>query len=123
MTKQRIALAKSIIAFRGPFSAEDLYSKVESQGIDLVTVYRCLSAFTDLEILSTVNFEDGTQRYEYLCSSDKGHHHHIICKKCKKVDPINFCVVQGQEQLVEQMGYANVSHKLEFFGICKKCAN
>ncbi|NCN42661.1 transcriptional repressor [bacterium] len=115
-------MATSIIGFSGPFSAEDLHLKVKDKGIDLVTVYRSLSTFTELGLLTTVNFQDGTLRYEYSCTSEQGHHHHIICQKCKKVDPVDFCLVQDQEELIAQMGYSNITHKLEFFGLCDQCS-
>ena len=60
-----------------------------------MTVYRSLSAFTDLNILTTVDFKDGPTRYEYLSLNEVGHHHHIICEKCKKVTPVKFCIVEG----------------------------
>ncbi len=32
------------------------------------------------------------------------------------------CVAKSQEKIIEQMGYSSVSHKLEFFGVCKQCS-
>lgn len=122
ITNQRKALASTIIKFERPFTAEELHSKVRAKGIDLVTVYRSLASFAEFQIVSTVDFQDGTQRYEYKCSGEKGHHHHIICRKCKKADPVDFCAVEGQEKFIERLGYSNVSHKLEFFGLCKVCS-
>lgn len=122
ITKQRKTMADSIIKFGLPFSAEDLHGKVKKQGIDLVTVYRSLSAFTELNILTTVDFQEGALRYEYLHSKEQGHHHHIICTQCKKIQSLHVCTVSGQEKELEKMGYSNVSHKLEFFGLCKKCS-
>jgi len=121
ITSQRKSMAREIIRFKGPFSAEQLHSKVQDEGVDLVTIYRSLSTFMELELLVSVDFQDGTLRYEYGSEKGEGHHHHIICKKCKKFEPLDFCVVQGQEQIIEKMGYSNVTHKLEFFGLCERC--
>ena len=123
ITTQRKDLAQSIVQLGRPFNAEELHSKVKNKGIDLVTVCRSLTTFTDLELLTTVDFNDGTVRYEYLSSHHKDHHHHhVICKKCKKVEPVNFCAVKEQEKLIQKMGYTNISHKLEFFCLCQKCS-
>jgi Fur family ferric uptake transcriptional regulator len=116
-------MAEIIIKFSCPFSAEDLHNKVKERGIDLVTVYRSLSAFTDLKILNTVDFQDGTLRYEYLHSEEDDHHHHVICTNCRKIEPLRFCAMTRQEKIVEKMGYKDITHKLEFFGLCKKCAH
>lgn len=121
ITSQRKFLVQAIIKSGGPFSAEELHSKVKSSGIDLVTVYRSLTAFTDLKILTTVDFHDGVQRYEYICSEEGDHHHHIICKQCRDVKPISSCIVEKQEKMIKKMGYTDISHKLEFFGLCEKC--
>lgn len=122
ITKQRKLMAEHILRFDLPFSAEELHSQIKRKGVDLVTVYRSLSAFTDLKILTTVDFQDGTLRYEYLPPEEKGHHHHIICTQCRKVEPLNSCMLKKQEKFIEQMGYTNITHKLEFFGLCESCS-
>lgn len=120
ITEQRKALIKSILNFKSPFTAEEVHSKLKLKGIDLTTVYRSLSSFVDVDLLRTVDFADGTLRYEYAAHEDE-HHHHVICKKCQKVEAVEVCDVQIQEELVEKLGYTNISHRLEFFGICKQC--
>lgn len=121
ITEQRKTLVRAIIKFQSPFSAEDLFGVLKKKNIDLATVYRSLTTFSDLGLLSTVDLSDGILRYEYI-SKEGHHHHHVVCTECKMIEPVNFCVVQGQEKIIEQMGYSDVSHKLEFFGLCKKCA-
>jgi Fur family ferric uptake transcriptional regulator len=110
-----------------PFSAgeifQDLCKKHRNENFDQVTVYRSLAAFQELGILGLCEFGDGTLRYEYRSIDGHSHHHHIICNECKRVEPIDFCVISGQEQLIEKLGFSNISHKLEFFGVCKKCAS
>lgn len=120
VTAQRRRLAKEIIGFHGPFSPDQLYAQLEDLKVDATTIYRSLATFVDLGLLRTVDFADGQVRYEYV-SSHKPHHHHVICTTCKKVEAVHFCVVAGQEQVIEQMGYVNVSHRLEFFGTCLPC--
>lgn len=120
ITEQRKALIKSILSFKTPFTAEEVHSKLKLTGVDLTTVYRSLSSFVEIDLLRTVDFSDGTLRYEYIAHEDE-HHHHVICRKCQKVEAVEICDVQVQENLVEKLGYTNISHRLEFFGICKQC--
>lgn len=120
VTAQRKRLAHEIIGFDVPFTADQLYDLLDDLKVDPTTIYRSLATFTELGLIQTVDFADGLVRYEYV-PSHKPHHHHIICTACKKVDAVHFCVVEGQEQIIERMGYADVSHRLEFFGLCQQC--
>ena len=122
ITLQRRALLKEIIKFQGPFSADDLLGKLKKTPMDLATIYRSLTAFKELGLLSTVDFSDGTLRYQYIPEKEHRHYHHVVCTDCRSVQPIKSCIVHKQEELIEQMGYRDVSHRLEFFGLCKKCA-
>ena len=49
------------------------------------------------------------------------HHHHIICRTCRSVETLDFCVADGLERMARKLGYANVTHTLEVFGICVEC--
>lgn len=121
LTKQRKAIVQGILKFGSPFTADELYLKLKKEHIDLVTIYRSLTSFTQMGILSTVDISDGTLRYEY--GAGKGHHHHhVVCVECKSIEPIQACTVRRQEKQIEKMGYTKVYHKLEFFGLCKSCA-
>tara|TARA_B100000749_G_scaffold280887_2_gene279976 strand:- start:37410 stop:37856 length:447 start_codon:yes stop_codon:yes gene_type:complete len=122
ITEQRKSIIEAIIKYPGPFSADELLSSIRKEQIDLVTIYRSLAKFTQLNLLRSVDLSDGTMRYEFLPEQEH-HHHHIICKNCKSIEPINLCSVKKHEKQIAKMGYSNVSHKLEFFGICKKCAS
>jgi Fur family ferric uptake transcriptional regulator len=122
VTSQRTALVKALVQQAGPFTADELHQQVVRQGIDLVTVYRSLSTFADLEIIHPVDFNDGTQRFEYSGSDPLDHHHHhIVCKSCKKAEPVEICGLKKHEQALEQRGFSNISHRLEFFGLCREC--
>jgi Fe2+ or Zn2+ uptake regulation protein len=37
------------------------------------------------------------------------------------VETLDLCVADGLERMARQMGYSNVTHILEIFGICPKC--
>ena len=58
-------------------------------------------------------------RYEF--NHGDHHHHHLICRICQKVETLDLCVVDALERLVKQRGYAEITHQLEFFGICPDC--
>lgn len=120
ITRQKKALARAILQFKKPFSSEELCTKFENSGIDASTIYRSIASFLDLSLLGTVDFSDGTKRYEYLPKCGH-HHHHVVCTECKSVEAIDICGVQEEEKKIAKMGYTNIFHKLEFFGLCRSC--
>lgn len=121
ITEQRKALLTVLTSEHGPFTALELHSKVESLGCDPVTVYRCLATLEEADLVRRCDFGDGTYRYEF--NTGEHHHHHVICRVCSSVKTIEGCFAGRLERLVKEMGYSNVSHTLEIFGTCQRCAN
>ncbi len=119
LTQPRILILKALIADHGPFSVDEVRSIAGSRDLDRVTVYRCLTAFEEVGLVRRCEFGDSTSRYEY--SSGEHHHHHVICKQCRKMETVDECIPKALINVVRSMGYENVSHSLEFFGVCKKC--
>lgn len=122
LTEQRKKLINSILRFKSPFSASEVFDDLAETGIDLTTIYRSLSSFSEIGILESLDFLDGNLRYEYI-SSENTHHHHIVCTECRSVKKVDVCISAKQQKLVDQLGYKNVFHKLEFFGICSSCSS
>jgi Fur family ferric uptake transcriptional regulator len=80
-----------------------------------------MTAFLEQGLVMPCDFGDGLTRYEWN-HQHHAHHHHIICQRCRKVEELEHCVVQELENLVSKRGYQQVSHRLEFYGICQDCA-
>ena len=119
-TQPRLTLIEAIVNFPAPFSADELHQSVRRSGLDLVTVYRTLSTFTELELLQKIDLGDGLQRYE-LRSDDGSHHHHFVCNLCHRIEPLDACEIASQERKLKDLGYGELTHRLEFFGICPDC--
>lgn len=119
LTQPRIAILKALIADHGPFSVDEVRSLAGSKDLDRVTVYRCLTAFEEIGLVRRCEFGDSTSRYEY--SGGEHHHHHVVCKRCRKTENVEECIPKALVNSIRSMGYADVSHSLEFFGVCKKC--
>jgi Fur family transcriptional regulator, ferric uptake regulator len=121
ITEPRKAMLKILIEEHGPFTMEELYGRLKKGVCDLVTVYRSLAALEEAGLVRRCEFGDGSSRYEFRDSDDDHHHHHIICRKCRKVETLDLCLVDSLERLIREKGYNNVSHTLEFFGVCAQC--
>lgn len=121
ITRPRKSILQALIRRKGPAPIEEIHRQMDAGLCDLATVYRCLAAFERLGLVRRCYFNDGTSLFEINLGHE--HHHHIICTSCQKVELLDFCVVEGLERLVRDRGYTNVSHMLEFFGVCSECTD
>ena len=122
VTEPRIAVLKVFLESHGPFSAEEVYTKVTRKACDLATIYRTLTSLEKAQVVRRCDFGDGTLRFEIADKSDPHHHHHIICKICKQIEVLDDCELDNLDQFAQKRGFTQVTHSLEFFGICKKCS-
>jgi len=125
LTRARQVILETIFLQKGPFSANDLNTRLGKRSrkgtADVVTIYRNLSVFEEIGIISRCDFSDSEVMYEVLVG-DQAHHHHIVCRVCHHVESLDFCIIEAQEQALKQLGYHELNHRLEFSGICPKCA-
>lgn len=125
LTKARLSLLKTLYRQPSPFTTEEIFLSVKqaskSTKIDLVTVYRSLTTFEEVGLLTRIDLGDGRVRYEATDASG-AHHHHFICRACGKIEPLHDCEIRQQEKALSQSGYSQLSHRLEFFGLCPDCS-
>ena len=83
LTHQRMEIFREIASSDGHPSVEEIYNKLKSklQMISLDTVYRTLSSFENIGIISKVSVSDNKGRFD----SNLIPHHHLICTKCKVI--------------------------------------
>lgn len=118
VTDARREILELLTHEHGPFTAEEIHSRIP-EGTDVVTVYRSLATLEEFNLVRRCDFGDGAYRYEF--NTGEHHHHHIICRLCRSVTTIDICVADSLERLARDLGYANVTHTLEIFGVCKDC--
>ena len=114
---------KNILAFllknHGPFSMEEIHDGLGKKACDLATVYRCIVQFENSDLVERRYLGDEILRYEYKDTDH--HHHHIVCRICKSVTEMKYCFISEIEQMIRDKGYSDITHSLEFFGVCAKC--
>jgi Fur family ferric uptake transcriptional regulator len=73
-------------------------------------------------MVARFDFGDGVARYELAGTEEEGHHHHLVCTQCSRVVELTECLpVRMQQEIAERHGFSEVTHRLEFFGICDRC--
>ena len=119
VTGARKAVLELLVAEHGPFTTEEIHARLAEGECDLVTVYRTVASLEEIDVVRRCDFGDGVYRYEFNHADH--HHHHIICRQCRSVAVLDVCVADALERMARQLGYTQVTHALEVFGICPAC--
>ena len=120
-TRQRRAVATCLQQVDDFRSAQEIHDLLKRRGenVGLSTVYRTLQTLADSAEVDVLRAEDGETRYR-RCSAS--HHHHLVCRTCgRTVEVEGPTVEQWATSVAAQHGFADVSHTLEIFGLCRSC--
>ncbi len=102
-------------------SAESIYKTLLNGGeeIGLATVYRVLTQFEAAGLVERHHFESGQAVFEL---NEKGHHDHIVCVSCGKVEEFFDELIEArQREVAASKGYEVTDHSLTLYGLCPKC--
>lgn len=122
-TRQREIILDEFLRAGSHLSTEDLYLKLRRKNptIGYATVYRTLKLFAECGIAAECHFSNRETRYE--ASSGAEHHDHLICTECGAIIEFEDSrIEQLQEKVAQEHSFRIVSHRLELFGLCAKCA-
>jgi len=126
ITRQRERILECLLSTHQPQTAETILAKLkkakDAGACDLVTVYRTLHQFEKINLVQKSFFSDNSAQYCLNDLEDHEHHHHFLCRKCHKITEIDLCVIENQTKILEKKGFRDISHRLEFFGLCPQCA-
>ena len=103
-------------------TANELYGIVRNKypSVGYATIYRTLKLFCECGLCREFKLDDGTTRYEHLYKHK--HHDHLICTKCGRfVEVVDSDIERLQEKLFKQYDFYPQRHRMELYGICKKC--
>jgi Fur family transcriptional regulator, ferric uptake regulator len=122
VTGPRRAILELLSQQKHPVSIRRIHELMSDSSCDLATVYRSMKMLDRLGMVRRFDFGDAVARYELNRHADGGHHHHLICTDCAKVVEIQECFPSElEEKIAAGNGFASITHRLEFFGICPKC--
>jgi Fur family peroxide stress response transcriptional regulator len=120
VTPQRMEVFLEIIEAADHPSAEQVFERVRTRlpTISLDTVYRTLSTFDRLGLISKVYFVDDRTRFD----PNTTHHHHLVCTICKNVMDFQWPELDNAHLPSESEGWGEPSTKLlQIMGTCSKC--
>ena len=102
-------------------SAEDIYQSLRDEGeeVGLATVYRVLTQFEAAGLVTRHHFEGGQAVFEL---NREGHHDHIVCVICGKVEEFFDDVIESQQiKVADSKGFTITDHSLTLYGKCPEC--
>ena len=121
LTPQRLMILSAIHSSDHHISAEEIYTQVCARypNVNISTVYRTLELLKELGLVTETDLGGGKFRYH---SVEKGHHHHLICRKCGRIFELDEAVLNPVEgTILRKYGFkADLSH-LAVFGNCVQC--
>src|SRR5262245_31915246 len=90
ITGSRRRVLDAILAQPAHFTVDDVMRSAPRVG--RATVFRTIKLLVDLNLLCRVLLEDATLHYRL---STRGHHHHLVCIECGRVEDFTNCDVQA----------------------------
>ena len=121
-TGQREKILEIFLANMKHVSADELHAIIRKSDpqIGFSTVYRTLRLLTEAGLAREVNFGDGRARFEK--AFDKDQHGHLICSSCGKAEEFSIASIEKSiKQVASKAGFKPLGHRLEVYGLCKKC--
>ena len=136
VTGPRRALLRLLTEAREPLSVQEMCSAVNDgrdpaedvaaaggdDAVNVVTVYRFANLLVDLGLARRVEFGQGYYRYECEEPQDGPHHHHLVCRRCGRVEDFHGCdLAPLTSRLEAEHDFRVESHQLELYGTCGAC--
>lgn len=122
-TKARKALVELLLKSSQPLAIaeiQNILKKTYKIETNKTTVYREISFLIEQKIVREVDFGDKKKRYE---SNISGHHHHLVCTNCGKIEDFELKqdLADEEKRIGQSKNFKVISHTLEFFGLCSTC--
>jgi len=121
-TSQREIILNAFLSAGKHITVDELFEKIREKNpeIGYATVHRNLRLMCDCGIADEIKIGQGKTRFEPKL--DQKHHDHLICLKCGQFTEVNDEKIEKlQDKLAEVNDFIPQRHKLEIYGICKKC--
>ncbi len=121
MTPQRLEILRVLVRSTDHPTAEAIYRRLLPcfPSMSLATVYKTIAALKAAGEVLELEFSDRDNRYD---GKSPRPHPHLICLGCGAIlDPDVADIDTLAEKLAMATGYAILSHRLDFYGLCPAC--
>ena len=121
-SSKRNSVLKAFLKKEQHVSAEELFRLVQQDHPDIgyTTVYRTLKLIEGSGIAEVVDFNDGVRRFERKIGRE--YHAHFICTHCRgHFEVFDESIQLLSSRLAKERDFLPQRHRLEIFGVCKRC--
>jgi Fe2+ or Zn2+ uptake regulation protein len=119
ITPQRTLILEILEHAQGHLTVEEIarQARMQQPNLSSGTIYRNLNTLCALELVLTMAQGRG-RAYEI----NRGHHHHLVCSACGRMEEITCCPVSPEiMNLAQKSGFEVKDHNFEITGYCRKC--
>lgn len=121
ITPQRLAVLRVLAVSEGHPTVERIYENVRAEfpTTSIATIYKTVTVLKQVNEVLELGFADGSNRYD----GNRPHPHpHVICTRCKKIiDPELRSLRDMTRKVADETGFQILTHRVDFFGICRDC--
>lgn len=121
ITNERREIISILEKTKTPLAPADIFSLLTTTlpKANLTTVYRNLEMLEGLNLVKRLGFNKSSFFYEL--TANRAHHHHVICRKCGRVQDLESISENFTQGVVNSTKFQIEDHNLEFFGLCEEC--
>jgi Fur family transcriptional regulator, ferric uptake regulator len=122
-SSKRESLLRALYSCESYLSAEEIYQVLHTEHhirISLATIYKILTFFENLDVVSTVlTFPHKLKKYKLKRAV---HHDHLLCLKCGTITRFYDATLEKiQEEILTTHHFKGTHHTLTLYGFCEKC--
>jgi Fur family ferric uptake transcriptional regulator len=122
LTRARQSIIDILSTGNVPLSLTDVKKNLIKKGVraDRTTIYREVLFLKGKKMLCEIPIGGGKRGYK-VCQDN--HHHHLICVRCGKVEPVVFrkTLSSQENEISQRKDFKVLDHLLEFYGLCGDC--
>jgi Fe2+ or Zn2+ uptake regulation protein len=124
LTPKRAAIVDVLAAASRPLTIPEIL--VAGDRLAQSSVYRNLVLLEDAGVVHRVVTTEEFARYE-LAEALTGHHHHLICSACGRVEDVpassvlEASLADAVAQVDQATGFRTKAHRIDLVGLCRDC--
>ncbi len=125
-TRLRRVLVETLAASARPLTIPEILSAAPA--LPQSSAYRNVTALIEAGVVRRVSGADDHGRFE-LGEEISGHHHHLVCGGCGKVEDIppsqklERALGDAARSIADEQGYRVTEHRVDLVGFCPECAS
>ncbi len=122
LTTQRKAVFEIIQYSNDHPTAAEIIERLRARGYNFAygTVYNSLRYLTEVELIRELKLGEASSRYDARMDD----HHHIICRKCGRVDEVmTETPAEWMQSVATETQYDVHFSNVIFEGVCSECAS